>query len=302
MSNVRALFSIVTYLRRESIDVLHTHSTEAGIVGRWAAQLAGTPIVIHEIHGDPISEEYNPLFNEFLKRLEQTSAMITDRLIIKSPTLKRTFLDRGIGEPTQYELIYHGVELDRFCNKINDANREEPVTFVFIGRVEDSKGVFDLLSAFDQAQDKCKIDLKIVGDGPQLDEFVSVVNNRNLDDSVSVLGYRDDVSAILSQSDVFVLPSYREGTPRVITEALAAGLPVIASNVGGIADQVVDGESGYLIDPNDIETLSEKMVTLASSSALRDEMSQTGRSHLEKFSIEKSKQEYKSIYYELIRD
>lgn len=302
-----AVGAVARYLQRESVDILHTHSTEAGIIGRLAGALAGTPVVIHEIHGDPIAADRNELLNTFLLAAERSTAPLTTRLVVKSERIRDTFLERGIGRPEQYELIYHGVDLDsigtaagRTGSRVSlDSDHipgQAPVRAIFVGRLAEGKGLFDLLDAVEPLAD---VSLDIVGDGPLAEDLAAAVSKRGLDDRVTLHGYRDDVPELMAEAEFLILPSYREGTPRVITEARAAKLPVIATDIAGIPEMVADGENGYLVQPGDVATLRDRIRTLADDPALRNRMGEAAHSGLEKFSRETAAEAYRSLYREL---
>ncbi|MFC7156808.1 glycosyltransferase [Halomarina halobia] len=251
-----AVVSVWYYLSRENIDVLHTHSTEAGIIGRFAAALARTDIVIHEIHGDPITEDRNRILNACILILERAAAPLADKLVVKSERIRDTYLERNIGKLEQYELIQHGVEVEQFqtASPASDV-MSTSITLLYAGRLEEGKGLFDLVEAVERLQMHHDIKLLIVGKGSLNSRLVETIENRGLDNVVKLLGYREDIPQIMQAADIFVLPSYREGTPRVITEALAAQLPVVSTEIAGIPDQVDNGNTGYLVKPGDIDGL-----------------------------------------------
>ncbi|MXR41851.1 glycosyltransferase [Halobaculum sp. WSA2] len=293
-----AVLTIAWYLHRNDIDVLHTHSTEAGIVGRWAAFLARTPFVVHEIHGDPISEDHHPLLNAFVLAAERVSARTTDLLIVKSKRIREEFIDRGIGEPEQYELIYHGVDIDAFADSqpaiLPESNADHRL--LFVGRLAEGKGLYDLLDAFKSLRQEISVELIIAGDGPIAEEFTTRVEESELSDAVRLLGYRSDVPNLLAASDVFVLPSYREGTPRVISEALASGTPVVSTRIAGIPEQVADGETGLLYDPGDVEELKNAISELLEDDELRVAMTDRCRKSVERFRCEHSARQVQELY------
>lgn len=302
-----AVGTVARYLRRESVDILHTHSTEAGIIGRLAGALADTPVVIHEIHGDPMTSDRNCLLNSFLLAAERSTAPLTTRFVVKSERIREAFLERGIGRPEQYELIYHGVDMDplvtaaretgsRAAGERSDAPDQTPVRALFVGRLAEGKGLFDLLDAVEPLAD---VSLDIVGDGPLAEDLALAVAERGLDDRVTLHGYREDVPQVMAEADFLVLPSYREGTPRVITEARAVELPVVATDIAGIPEMVTDGESGYLVPPGDVATLRDRIRTLADDPVLRDRMGETARSGLDQFSREAAADAYRTLYREL---
>ena len=296
-----AVAAVARYLAREDIHLLHTHSTEAGVIGRLAAALAGTPVVVHEIHGDPITDDRNWLLNTTIRWLERLCARLTTRLVVKSERIRGCYLDRGIGRPDQYDCIYHGVELDRFrdASRATDIETDAETTLLFVGRLEEGKGLFDLLDAFESLAGRHSVELLIVGEGPLAEPLREEIATRGLE-GVRLLGYRTDVPAVMQAADVFVLPSYREGTPRVITEALSAGLPVISTDIAGIPDQVEHGRTGYLVGPGDIGGLHERLATLVSAPEHRTEMAKRASQSVGAFDVESKGAEYRTLYRELL--
>lgn len=300
---VVSVVAVALYLRRAEVDIIHTHSTEAGIVGRIAGWLAGTPIVIHEVHGDPITDDRSMVLNAFLGWAERLCAPLATRIIVKSKRIRDTYLERGIGSPDQYELIYHGVETEAFRQAATVTNQHEggesePTQLLFVGRLADGKGLFDLLDAVEQMND-LDVQLDIVGGGQLEDELRREVCHRDLEDIVTVHGYQDDIPSVMSTADVLVLPSYREGTPRVITEARAAGLPVVATNIAGIPEMVRDGETGYLVSPGDVNALRDRLEELVRSPELRRQMAAQTQEGLKKFERETAAQAYRDLYRDL---
>jgi glycosyltransferase involved in cell wall biosynthesis len=168
-----------------------------------------------------------------------------------------------------------------------------------IGRLVDGKGFEVLLDAveslsFDDAS------LCILGDGPKHETLDSEIKNRGLTDHVFLTGYRDDVPSVLAASDVLVLPSFREGTPRVIIEAMACGLPVVATDIAGIPEQVEHGESGYLIPTGDSEALASRLDELLSNPTLREQMGKRGYGRAERFSIDTMLEKFDHLYQDLL--
>lgn len=301
VTQVVAVGAIARYLRRNDIDIVHTHSTEGGIVGRYAAALARTPVVIHEVHGDPVTTDRPGLFNRLLVALERSAAPLSTAIVVKADRIGRVYRDRGIGSPDQYVRIYHGIDLDTFRDQ--DPTTTPPRTadcrLLFVGRLAEGKGLFDLLAAVDRLRETSDVELLVAGDGPLRAELQEAVDARGLDTHVSFLGYREDVPALLASADVFVLPSYREGTPRVITEALASGVPVVSTNIAGIPDQVADGVNGYLVTPGDIDALVDRLSRLADDVEHRGSLAAKTRIDIERFDIDHVQQQYRDLYRRL---
>jgi len=296
---VVAVGAVVRYLCTEDVDVVHTHSTEAGIIGRFAARLAGTPVVVHEIHGDPIAADRNPVLNAVLLRLERAAARCTTTLVVKSEHIRETYLARGIGRPEQYTVIYHGVEVAEFASATPTDIGDVPVV-LFAGRLSEGKGLHDLLDAIARLRDGTTFEVRIAGDGPLAEDLAARVDREGLDDVVTLLGYRDDMPAQMAAADVFVLPSYREGTPRVITEALAAGTPVVSTRIAGIPEQVREGETGYLVDPGDVEALADRLGRLLADSDERATMGERAAASVEQFRADRATAAYRDLYASLV--
>jgi glycosyltransferase involved in cell wall biosynthesis len=263
--------------------------------------LARTPVVLHEIHGDPITEDRHPVLNAFLLIIERLSAPAATKIIVKSKRIQQLFIDRQIAEKNDYELIYHGIDLERFKNKAPASLPESDgeLKLLYAGRLQDGKGLFDLIEAFSKLEGQ-NIDLLIAGDGPIKAELDKEIAERGLEQSIHLLGYREDVPELLAASDVLVLPSYREGTPRAISEALASKTPVVSTQIAGIPEQVPHGECGLLIDPGDVDALVSALNRLLESEELRQKMSQACQSQVERFSIEREQREIAQLYERLL--
>ncbi|OYR75652.1 glycosyltransferase [Halorubrum ezzemoulense] len=302
VSNLLAILSVSIYLSNNEIDIVHTHSTEAGYIGRIAGWISGTDVVIHEVHGDPVTDDRNTLFNSFLIELERICARVTDKIITKSKIIRDTYLNRGIGHPEQYELIYHGVDLEKFDNvSPHRSLLDSGVTLLYVGRIEDGKGIFDMLKAYESVylEANVEVQLLIVGTGDLIDAVRTHVRQHELE-GVRVLGYREDIPQIMAASDILVLPSYREGTPRVITEALASDLTVISTDIAGIPEQVDTDSDHILIEPGDIDELCESIIKTINKKARGD--LQSNSTELEKFSSTQSENKLIELYNKLITD
>jgi len=300
MTMIPAVASIARYLRQNEFDVVHTHSTEAGIVGRFAAAIAGVPHVVHTVHGVPFTDDRTAALNWFVLACERVAANYTDRIVTNADVIAEEYLERDIGTREQYTTIYSGVELDSFraAKPAEDLPGKRP-RVVMIGRLADGKG-FDVM--LDAAELVCEDDASVcfVGTGPLYDSLSEQIADHELSDSVFLTGYRDDVPNVLAASDVLVLPSFREGTPRVITEAMASGLPVVATDIAGIPEQVEDGESGYLIPTGDADVLADRLDELLSDRQLRERMGQRGYERSKQFSVEAMLDELDGLYRELL--
>ncbi|MUV59827.1 glycosyltransferase family 4 protein [Halobacterium sp. CBA1126] len=302
VTTVPAVLSLAWYLQRENFDIVHTHSTEAGIIGRFAAALAGVPNIVHTVHGVPFADDRSGLLNRFVLACERQAATYTDRIVTNADVIADDYLERGIGQREQYTTVYSGVDLDAFADAepADDLPGEQP-RVVMVGRLTDGKGHGVLLDAVESLGD-FQGSVCIVGDGSLYDSLVAAVEDRGLAEDVFLTGFRDDVPRVLAASDVLVLPSFREGTPRVITEAMASGLPVVATDIAGIPEQVEDGENGYLIPTGDSDALADRLERLLADEELREQMGARGLERANRFSVATMVEELDRLYEELLAE
>lgn len=295
-----AVGEVARYLQKQQFDIVHTHSTEAGIIGRLAAAIADVPAVVHTVHGVPFAPDRNRALELFVLYGERLAATYSDQIITNADAIATDYLSRGIGTPEQYTTVYSGIQLDTFqdASPASEIN-ENGIQIASVGRLADGKGFPDLIAAVDQL-DRNDITVYIVGDGPMYEKLEEEIEHSGLSETVQLLGYRDDIPEILSAVDIFTLPSYREGTPRVITEAMATGLPVIATDIAGIPEQVAHGENGYLIQPGDIDGLTKHIQQLCESSSLRQQFGTASQKRAEKFSVQQMLQDIDHIYTRLL--
>lgn len=293
---VPAVIAVAAAFRRRDPDIVHTHSTEAGIIGRTAAHLVGVPAIVHTVHGVPFSDDRSDVLNRFLLACERRVAPVTDRIITNADAIAQEYLSRDIGSPVQYSTVYSGIDIERFATAppAGDLSSDR-LRITMVSRLVDGKGLWVLLDAIESLDDFV-FSVTIVGDGPLRTEFVSAVKNRGLADVVEVLGYRHDVEGVLSASDVFVLPSFREGTPRVITEAMASGLPVVATDIAGIPEQVQDGENGYLVPAGDSAALADRLKQLLNSANRRERFGEASTARIDRFSEKRMLKDLDDIY------
>jgi glycosyltransferase involved in cell wall biosynthesis len=303
-----AIFRLAALIRRGRYDVVHTHSSKAGILGRFAAWLARAPVVVHTAHGWPFSREDTARTREAWIRLERLSARLCRTIVVVGEKDREQGLALGIGRPDQYELIRSGIEIDRYRSgpDRHEARRRLGVpadAFVVgtVGRLARQKAPLDLLAGFRiLAAGRPDAHLVLVGDGPQRGEVEREVAQAGLSDRVHLLGLRTDVPDILPAFDVFALASRWEGLPRVFPQAMAAGLPVVATRVGGAADAITPGENGWLVDVGDTPALASRLMALAADPALRRSMGERGRERVEEFSARRMVDQLEVLYTRLV--
>lgn len=295
-----AVGQVAAFLRQHEVDILHTHSTEAGVIGRLAAPLAGDQAVVHTVHGVPFSDDRNALLNRYVLGCERLAARFTDRMVTNTDRIRDTYLERGIGTPEQYRTIHSGIDIDQFTDALPAGDVDSDlVRVVMVARLARGKGFEVLLDAVENLQET--VHVYIAGEGPLAEWLAGEIRDRGLEETVTLLGFRADIPRVLAAGDLLVLPSYREGMPRVITEAMAAGLPVIATDIAGIPDQVVDGETGYLIRTGDPDALRDRIAALAADRGRREEMGEAGQRRAKaRFSAAEMVERTRAVYEELL--
>jgi glycosyltransferase involved in cell wall biosynthesis/GT2 family glycosyltransferase len=288
-SDLAVLVQLVRLIRQGRFDIVHTHSSKAGIVGRLAARLAGVPHIVHTIHGWGFHEHMNPARRWFYVTLEKLLEPMTHVLISVSERTTRVGLEAGIGSPDVYRLIRSGIPLSRFHRDEESRLRlreemgvkRDDLVIGTVGRLSLQKNPADFVHVAVQLSRRFRnLRFVYVGDGPLRASVESEIAEAGLSDRVSLLGIRSDVDELLRAMDIFILTSLWEGLPRVVPQALATGVPVVAYDTAGIRESVVEGRNGFLVAPGAIDDMVERLSRLVEDRGLRDGMS---RNAIEEF-------------------
>jgi glycosyltransferase involved in cell wall biosynthesis len=286
MRDLVSLGKLVRLFRRLRPDIVHTHTAKAGTLGRLAARLAGVPRSVHTFHGHVLEGYFSPAATSFFLRIERVLARATDRIITLSPRLRLALLAMGIGRPEQVEVVPLGLDLDRFLRRPTGQADLRPSLRVpagapllgIVGRlvpIKDHPTLFQALTLLpdgDQAPH-----LLVVGDGERREELEQLAHRLGLGSRVHFLGWRDDLETILGGLDVVICSSKNEGTPVALIEAMAAGVPVLSTDVGGVGDLVTHGETGWLVPPADPSALARGIERLLRDPALRRRLAGAAR-------------------------
>ncbi|OPX84736.1 MAG: putative glycosyltransferase EpsD [Pelotomaculum sp. PtaB.Bin104] len=294
-SDSGAILKMFRYFRTMRPDIVHTHTSKAGVVGRVAARLAGVPNVIHTVHGFPFHPGMHKVKFCVYQQIERWMAGITDIMLSQSGEDVITAGKLGI-KPRRGELIHigNGVNLIEFdpgnyspCRRLRVKEGlavmgSDPV-ITMIGRINPEKGYHDLVEALRQVRD---IPWQALFIGPD-EGFGAVlkqlINSCGLRDRIQLLGPRNDIPDLLAVTDIYVLPSYREGLPRSLIEAQAMALPCIATDIRGCREVVEKNITGFLINPGDSEALGGVLRKLLLDPGLRLQMGQEGRQRMSRY-------------------
>lgn len=286
LKDIISFLKIYYCIKKGGFQIVHTHTSKAGIIGRMAAKLAKVPIIIHTPHGHIFHDYYGFFKTKFFLYLEKFTALFTDKIITLTEVEKEEHLNLRIAPPEKFVTIFSGVEMEPFL-KINvdrnmkrkEFNLSEDVKVVgTVARLVPIKGHKYLLQAIPKiVKEVSGVKFLLVGDGPLRAELESLADELGIADYVIFCGLRDDVPEILSILNLFVLPSLNEGMGKAIIEAEAAQLPVIATSVGGIKEIVVDGVTGLLVPPKDSDGLASAIIRLLKEEELAKEMGRKGK-------------------------
>ncbi|HLC41186.1 MAG TPA: glycosyltransferase, partial [Methylomirabilota bacterium] len=264
--DVSALVALVGLIRREAIHLVHTHSSIDSWLGGMAARLTGRPVVRSRHVSVPVRNGWNPVYS-----------LLADRILTSGQAVRRLLVRAGV-RPGKIVSLPAGVDFDRFRpGVLPDRVREEfQLAWPVLGSVamfRGSKGHLDLLDAFALVRFRFpQAKLLFVGDGGRRPMVEAVARERELKDAVIFTGFREDVAALLSAMDVFVLASTRtEGVPQSLVQAMAMKVPVVATATGGIPEVVEDGKTGLLVKPRDPHALASALeASLGNPDAARE--------------------------------
>jgi glycosyltransferase involved in cell wall biosynthesis len=281
-----AVFELRRLIGRHRFDLVHTHNSKAGFVGRLAARRARVPTLVHTVHGFAFHDEESAFRRALFRRLERVAARWCDGMIFISKPLLDWAERERIGPGIPRTVIFSGIDVDVFRSADGKGFRRQwniPPDRLVVGMVSKlwkGKGHEILLDAWKATLRDIRIApeplLLIVGEGHLEAKLKKRVSSLGLDTSVQFTGFQWDIPAATAAIDIAVLPSLFEGMGRVVLEAMASGKAVIASDVGGIPDLVRHGENGLLVRPRKRESLQQALVELLSNAELRTKLGENG--------------------------
>jgi glycosyltransferase involved in cell wall biosynthesis len=301
-----ALIKLIRILRRVRPAIVHTHTAKGGTLGRIAAILSGVPVRVHTFHGHVFEGYFAPRTARAFIAIERALARFTTRVIAISPSQARDLIERfRICEASRVAVVPLGLNLAAF--------REPEDTRVFraqvgagdafvvtsVGRLAPVKNHDLLLDAADRLRDE-NIMFVIVGGGSEEARLRSRVREMGLTDRVIFTGWESDLRKVYSGSDLVVLTSLNEGTPVCLLEAIAAGVPVAASAVGGVADVLGHGRNGTLFPSGDAAALTEAIRAAAAGSHESAALAKASGDVIERYSVQRLVQDVRTLYEDLL--
>ncbi len=264
-ATISGLFRAVRFLRRERVDVLNCMLGLITLMGPFVGRLAGVPVVLNNQRN--LSYWLHGRFREAVYRF--VNRRLVDAVLVNSAAAERELLDRFGVPANKVVSVGTGVDLRRIADaRVGEGLAGElgiagRTVVGIVAKLSPVKGHEHFLrAAAGIAKARDDVAFLVVGDGPRKEMLTEMAKELEIEDAVVFAGARDDVPSLLKLMDVFVLSSLSEGSPNAVLEAMAAGLPVIATDVGGLPDIVIDGESGILVPPGDSEALEKAIMEL----------------------------------------
>ncbi len=275
---VLALAQLMRLFRSLRPDIVHTHCSVPGAVGRIAARLVGVPVVVHTVHGFHFDDDL-PWFLRGPSRLaEWALGLVTHTLLTQNRSDLAIAEQHGIGPRHRRRHIGNGIDLDRFQPVLSRPASTTPPVVICVARFEPVKNHAFLLDVVARVVHAgAPLRLWLVGTGELERDLWKRCDELGITGTVEFLGYREDIPELLAQSDIAVLTSRKEGMPRGVLEAMAVGLPVVGTRVPGTREAIRSGYTGFTVELGDVDGFSEALGLLLRDSALRTAMGARGR-------------------------
>ena len=296
-ADLRARKWLEGFFREQRFEIVHTHTPKANVIGQWAAKRAGVPIVVQTLHGFYFHENMPAWKRRIWIMIERFSASHSDHILSQNPEDVETALRERIAPQERLTLLGNGIDLARFRPGVLGADErkayrlklgvpEDALVAGMCGRFVTEKGFPEFLSAARLLLERFpKLHVLAVGmklGSERAGESWEPSQAGLPAERCAVLHNRDDMPEIYACMDIHVLPSHREGFPRVLMEGAALGLAQVATNIRGCRQTVAEGETGFLVPVGDVAALSERMARLLGAAELRQSMGQAARAKAEK--------------------
>ena len=308
--DVAAVLQLYRLFRRARPAIVHTHTSKAGFVGRLAAWLARVPAVLHQPHGHIFYGYWSRPRTALFVALERVAAHWTDTLVALTPREIEENLERGIGRAAQYAVVPSPVPTralrqaapSRAAARARLGLPPDAYVVVGVGRFVPIKGFDLLVGALAELVARVPgAHVLLIGDGTERGALEAQAAALGVAGRLHIRGAESDVIGLLPAADVLAAPSRNEGMGRVLVEAMALGLPVVGTRVGGIADVILDGECGLVVPPEDAGALAEALVELGLDAARRAKLAEAARPRAEAFSTPVAAAAMRALYDALVR-
>lgn len=308
--DLRAILQLIKIIRRGKYELVHTHTSKGGFLGRLAAKTAGVPVVFHTVHGFAFHEQSSRVSQKLYVTLEKIAACCCHRIISVNHEDRLKAIELGITSLGKIITIQNGINtapfdkvFDRLQVRKKLAVKEDEFLVGTVARLAPQKAPLDFVHAAahvcSQRQD---VKFIMVGDGPLHEQTEQLVDKLNLGDRIILAGYRTDIPELLSAMDVFVLTSLWEGLPISLLEAMAMRKPVVATDIKGSREVVSNGETGWLVPPRDPVATGDRIIQILSRWDEAHHMGSRGRELVDQvFNASIMTEKTLAAYNELLR-
>ena len=308
--DARILIPLVRQLKQERPDILHCHLVRANLYGRIAAKMAGIPVVISTLRNIEEYMQRGDSLSRTVCHFERVTARWVSKYIAVSEAVRQEAIKRLHLPPTKIVTILNAIDLTPYSRKSTDRAtvrtemgiRPDDIVVSSVGRLHPQKNYPFFLKTAEMIRAKFpSVRFVIIGDGKERPALESMIADLGLQDAVLLPGFRPDIPHILQAFDIFVLPSLYEGLSRALMEAMAAGLPCVVTDVGGDAEAVVQGKTGFVLPAGDEEGFTSSLETLLRNPDLRRSMGSAARERAHKlFDAKRMANQYKDLYLRLL--
>ena len=300
VSNLQSIIKLTKLISKNNYNLVHVHTPMASVLGRIAAKIAGTKRIIYTAHGFYFHDNMPKNKYRFYHTIETGAAWFTDLILTQSREDLETATTTGLCEEEKVGYLGNGVDVARFRRSNSTSSQQESLRqelglpeqgapiIAMTGRITAEKGYLELMEALVILRERFpNLHLLCIGGelSSERDSFQCQLNEliekHNLDSHVTLTGLRSDIPELLGLVDLFTLPSYREGLPRSILEAMAMELPVVTTDIRGCREAVVDGKTGFLVPPQNSEQLAAALGNLLADKSMRETFGKAGRQRVE---------------------
>jgi len=297
--------------RTDSAIIVHTHSSKAGILGRWAAHLAGIRLIIHSVHGFSFNNFQPFLIRAFCIFLERVTSLITTKFIAVSKANMEEGIEKGIFTEDKVVLIRSGIDIGKFqkvkldrVEKRKELGVDAKIPLVaMIACFKPQKSPLDFVKIAKIVTDhNIEARFLLIGDGRLKSKIEKLIRRLKMEDKILLLGWRRDIPEIMNCINVLVLTSLWEGLPRVFPQAMASGIPIVATRVDGSAEAIQDGINGFLLSTGNIYRMAEKIIYLIRHPEEARKMGEKGKRLVDKFDIWKMLEQQEELYATLLNN
>jgi len=308
LKDIKAFFEILFILSREKPDVLHTHTSKAGFLGRIAGKLSNVKAIIHTPHGHVFYGYYNRVLSYVFLLFERLATVFTDKIIAITEREKQEYIRLRIAGGEKIQTILNGIYFEQFLSisdskKVRDELGVKPSVALigWIGRLVDVKGCEYFIDAADIIRKTFPDSaFLIVGDGPLKGKLEKKTETMGLSDRIYFTGYRDDIPNILSSIDILVISSLNEGLGLVAIEAMVSARPVVTTNVGGLPEVVIDGRCGFVVPPKDPDSIADAVLKILTNPSLKEKMGIEARERAQIFDFKNTVKKTITLYQKLL--